>query len=189
MNKQTIKTLILSVALGWAMQSISQDDVSETNIPAIYFVGDPIKTYPATPLKKILWGGVALINPSDQYTPVPLYGYSVDGLWDTVYEKALIEAAKGNVHIAMVKWDRPSAGVYTIQGVRVNPMAEEKFKSSWNQFRKDNIKDDSGTNWLIAFTRPLKFDDKNVVKETEFIVSPGLWWSSPKDRGGDNWVP
>ena len=186
MKRQAIKILLLSVSLGWATQSISQGIAPKTNAPAID-LGRQVKIYPATPLKKILWGGAALIGPGDQYMPIPLYGYSVKELGRDIALKALLESAKGNVHVAIAKGDDSDA--YMVQGVRVNPEGDVKLEDAWDKFLKDNSEDYVNNNWLIAFTRPLKVDDKKIVKEAEFITFSYLWQTLSENQSSTRLDP
>ena len=207
MNERTIKAVVLSVALGWATQGVAQDAASSESAthmttkegatqgvaqdaasyaisfsPAISLVGSPIRMQPATLLDKFIWAGVALINPGNEYAPVPLYGYQVKDLLELdrdMYKKALIEAGKGNVHIAIAVAKKDSSGentYYNLQGLLVKPEVEKSFRGEWDEFLKKSIKG----NEFIAFTRTLKLGDENgVKKKIEFIATPNLWMVKP----------
>ena len=137
------KILMFVATLVWATQSMSEESGTPVESLKVDFVSDPVKMYPVTPLKKALWAGVALVNPGDHYRPVPLYGYSIqDLLAKKIYKKALIEAASGNVHIAVAQQLYESDVYYNVQGISFSSQGE-----GWNKFKSGNdIKDDG---WIF----------------------------------------
>ncbi len=187
MSKRAIKALILSAALVWATQAIAQQ-VSSDNNSAIRWAGDRINIFHADIPRKLLWAGVALINPRSEYTPVPLYGYpmkvsTVSGSekeadWENVFINVLGEAAKGNVHIAIVFPTEGENDVYEARGIWVG---ENFNEAEWNKFRKNSIQ---STNALMAFTRPLNKETYKFAKEKEeeFIALPRVWQKSPQSK-------
>ena len=177
------KILMFVATLVWATQSMSEESGTPVESLKVGFVGVPMMgMYPVTPLKKALWAGSVLVNFSDHYKPVPLYGYSINDLAEDKIYKALIEAAYGNVRIAVAQSDQSDGDVYyNVEGVSFSSQGKGEIKtdwknslrSGWDEFRINNkIKDDD----LIVFTRPLKLDKK--INKTEFIGSPTLWESS-----------
>ncbi len=182
MNKRMIKALILSAALGWAVLVVAQDIRSETDSQIEF--GPLTEIYRASILRQLLWAGVALINPSDQYIPVPLYGYALEGdgeLDDETIGTALREAAEGNVHIAVLN-PLGDGSSYAAQGVRVVPNGEGVFEMTDEMTDEmEELRNRTGAGGLIAFTRPLNsttIEHAGITEAEEFIALPNLWGTS-----------
>ena len=152
------------------------------------FLGSAVTTHPANFLNKFLWACTMLFNLGDSYTQIPLYGYSKDNMseyygeghprrrgrldrleefyMEEFYMQALNEVARGNAHMAVVRQHFSQVITYSLYGVFVKTSKIEEIKSYLMGLDEDD---------LIAFTRPLKYDDYIPRIEGEFITSPSLW--------------
>ena len=199
MNARVIKALILSVVLGWTTPVASQVD----------FLGSAVTTHPAKFLNEFLWAWAMLLDLGYSYTPIPLYGYLRSDLskykggndsekqlnseerLEKFYDLVLDEAAKGNVNIAVAKRNPKQPDVYSLHGVFVEKKSKNVDKSKNEEIRHYLMElgkvarkiGGSKEYVLIAFTRPLKFNDDNDDNddndyppiEDEFITLPSLW--------------
>ena len=182
-----IKALIFSgLAIFWVSQVIAQPLGSGTYTspyseggadgPVLIQIGNPVDIYPTNIPKKLYWIGVALFNSSAQYTPIPLHGYRISDLNKdnkNIAIKALLEAAAGNIHMAMLL-PNGNGGAYQAWSIQVNKdnnsQNETDMSAAWDQFQiTHNISD----NALMALTRPLR--SGLATKQDEFIVLPNFW--------------
>ena len=201
MNKRVINILLLSAALGWVMPVMAQDSSLES-----ISVGEPIKIYPASIPRNMLWSVITLISPGDEYRPIPLYIYK--GLNnEIIFNKIRNEAAKGNVHIAAVR--NLSGGSFWARGIQISSDVEwreierkirdekewkdkewvgkEWVGKEWKD-KKWKKKEWKEGEWAFAFTRllaPQIIDDPgnegSGIVRSEYFTSPKLWQNLDKN--------
>lgn len=195
MNNWTIKLLILSMILGWTTTTAAEShssDPAEALLPEFEFANPPTTIDRAGIPQKLLWAAITVINLKDEYKLIPLYGYPISDLDEESQLQELIEAAAGNVNVAILC---PPSGaenaqgndaepVYTGQGLRISGNKSEvenpaRLREPWKDFRDHEISalcDDA----LIALTRPLpdtassnsRMSDENPL---EFVTWSNLW--------------
>ena len=163
MKEWLIGALVLLVTASCASPAISQEGPAQSPVGGIEVASQPARVTRATPVTNALAFVTLLINPKDEYKPVPLYGYKISELDTPTLQSALAAAAAGNAHVAIVRPSSDDNSGYTGRAVRISPDARStSFPSACTV---------AGTNCMIAFTQPLR----GQPLQQKFITKADLW--------------
>ena len=181
------QALLLLVALVWGIPMVAHGDnhcPESTDVHIRFAVDRPIELDRATFPKKLLWAGILLINPDDQYKLTPLFSYPVSALRSPFQMRdALTEAKTGNVRIAILRRsgtgsDSENGDIYKGWGVHVPDDIDEHILScEWDKLLKTK---DLPSHALVAFTRPLR----GMTPTEEFVAGSNLWadWGNTQQK-------
>lgn len=181
MEKALEKDFVLLPELVAIAEPAADDstDTNDTNQNIRFSVERPIEIKRATPLNKLHWATITIIDPAPQHKLTPLFGYlisklPVDRIGDAL---AATKKAGGDVQIAIVSSREINSGsesdtVYEGRGVHIGiDINEERLFDEWSRFRQiENVQDGD----IIAFTRPLH----GLEADKEFVGSTLLWAST-----------
>ena len=176
MKEWLIGALILLVIASCASPAISQEGPVQSPVDrGIEVATQRTPITRATPLRNALAFVTLLINPKDDYKPVPLYGYRISGLDNQTLQNALAAAAAGNAHVAIVDQRSDDDSNYTGRAVRISPepgsTSNERPRTTLPASQTNYCTVLDIDNCMIAFTRPLR----NQEIQQKFITKADLW--------------